>query len=59
LADGWHAVEHANGKTWRWTNGEGVLPMSASATPLIIELKIHQMDLYHVRGVATPARLAA
>jgi hypothetical protein len=59
LSDGWHAVEQANGRTWRWTNGEGALPISGAANPLIIELKIHQMDAYLVSGSAAPVRLAA
>jgi hypothetical protein len=43
----------------RWTDGEGALPISGAAHPLIVEMKIHQMDAYLVAGSAAPARLAA
>jgi len=59
LSDGWHAVEQANGRAMRWTDGEGALPISGAAHPLIVEMKIHQMDAYLVAGSAAPARLAA
>jgi antigen 43 len=59
LSEGWHPVERANGRTWRWTSGAGALPISMSTNPLIIEMKLHQRDTYLLAGIDVPTRIAA
>ena len=45
LAEGWWAAENGHGMSWRWTDGDALLPLSCAA-PMVLEIELAGQGLY-------------
>ena len=59
LTCGWHAPEKAEGALWRWTLGQGALPVGVVDGPMILEITVASTTIYRIDEHRLEGRLAA
>ena len=59
LARGWHEPERADGALWRWTTGNGTLPVGVVKGPAVVEITIGETATYLIEELPSTARAAA
>ena len=59
LAQGWYAAESNDRALWRWTNGQGSLPIGTVAGPVIVEVTVFATSTYIIDETAAEVRFAA
>jgi Hint domain len=59
LTRGWHAAERDDTTLWRWTTGNGALPVSTEDNPVIVEVTIGETTTYLVDDRKFEACIAA
>ena len=59
LSHGWHAPERAGNALWRWTMGNGALPIAKEDGPLIIEVTVAETTTYLIDDVQPVGSMAA
>lgn len=58
LARGWHTIERAGGATWRWTDGDAVLPIAGGENGCVLDIRLHASGQYPLPGDEAPRRVA-
>jgi hypothetical protein len=48
LTVGWNGAEHGDGKIWRWTQGDAVIPWTQSSTGAVLTVHCTYADAYPV-----------
>jgi antigen 43 len=59
LARGWHAPETTDGALWRWTKGNGALPVGVVDGPVIVDVTVGETTTYLIDDVRHETRAAA
>ena len=59
LTGGWHEVETDGATTWRWTNGDAVLPLPAAGRPAVLEVEVGMTTTHLIRAEMPDSRRRA
>jgi len=50
LTFGWHEVERADGRLWRWTDGDAVMPVLGDGEACVVALRLRALTAYLPNG---------